>query len=345
MCDMLFLRQSYGIVVKPYVNSVYVTAAETAVTTLSLAAIPGTFLVDLIPALKYVPQWFPGASFKKKAAQWRNELNDFIDLPFNHVKELVDANKALPSFVSKLLDALPSENDPSRAEQVDRAKYVPAAAYAAGADTTVSSVQTFFLAMAMHPEVAKKAQAEIDAVVGKGRLPDFSDKPSLPYVNAVMKECLRWKLVTNLALAHSVSEDDEFNGYFIPKGTIVMGNAWAILHDPDVFENPEEFIPERYLKDGKIDPSVRDPVVAAFGFGRRICPGRYFAEQNLFIMIVSTLATFDIKAPVDETGKPMKMKAEYVDGLLSYPLPFKCQITPRSPSVSKLIQDSLLDSE
>lgn len=63
---------------------------------------------------------------------------------------------------------------------------------------TVSSVQTFFLAMAMHPEVAKKAQAEIDAVVGKGRLPDFSDKPSLPYVNAVMKECLRWKLVTNL---------------------------------------------------------------------------------------------------------------------------------------------------
>lgn len=83
------MRVAYGIVVKPYVNSVYVTAAETAVTTLSLAAIPGTFLVDLIPALKYVPQWFPGASFKKKAAQWRNELNDFIDLPFNHVKELV----------------------------------------------------------------------------------------------------------------------------------------------------------------------------------------------------------------------------------------------------------------
>ncbi|PPQ73993.1 hypothetical protein CVT24_012482 [Panaeolus cyanescens] len=339
------MRIAYGIPIKPHVDSVYVTAAESAVTTVSLAAIPGTFLVDLIPALKYVPQWFPGASFKRKAAQWKKELNEFIDLPFNHVKELMKSGKAVPSLLTRLLDALPDEKDPSRAEEEDRAKYVPAAAYAAGADTTVSTVQTFFLAMAMYPEVARKAQVELDSVVGHGRLPDFSDRSSLPYVNAIVKECLRWKLVTNLALAHALSEDDEYNGYFIPKGTIVMGNAWAILHDPDVFENPEEFIPERYLKDGQLDPSVRDPAVAAFGFGRRICPGRYFAEQNLFILVASTLMAFDIRPPVDEKGNPIQLEAIHIPGLLSYPAPFKCQITPRSANISKLIQDSLLDSE
>ncbi|PPQ65419.1 hypothetical protein CVT24_011500 [Panaeolus cyanescens] len=337
------IRIAYGISVKPHVNSVYVTAAEAAVATLSEAAIPGTFLVDIIPALKYVPQWFPGASFKRKVAQWKKELNEFINLPFNHVKDLVKTGKAVPSLATMLLDALPDENDPLRTEEEDRAKCLTAAIYAAGADTMVSTVQTFFLAMAMHPEVVRKAQAELDAVVGPGRLPEFFDRPMLPYIAAVAKECLRWKLVANLGIAHALSEDDEYRGYFIPKGTIVIGNAWAILHDPDAFENPEEFIPERYLKDGQLDPSVRDPIVAAFGFGRsRICPGHHYAEQNLFILVASTLMAFDIRPPNDETGKPIQLQPNYNEGALSYPAPFKCQITPRNSNISKLIQDNIL---
>jgi cytochrome P450 len=105
-------------------------------------------------------------------------------------------------------------------------------------------VQTIFLAMALYPEVQKKAQAEIDAVVGPNRLPDFHDRPSLPYINAVIKESSRWNLVLPLGRffvtviitiltssqgsPHVSTIDDEYNGFFIPKGTIVTANAWLV---------------------------------------------------------------------------------------------------------------------
>jgi hypothetical protein len=109
---------------------------------------------------------------------------------------------------------------------------------------TVSTTQTFFLAMAMHPEVLRKAQAEIDAVVGINRLPDFNDRPYLPYVNTIIKETLRWQLVLPLGkkffnvllrlfiiagAPHMATEDDEYDGYFIPKGTAVIGAAWYVF--------------------------------------------------------------------------------------------------------------------
>ena len=99
--------------------------------------------------------------------------------------------------------------------------------------------------MALYPDVQKKAQAEIDAVVGLNRLPDFHDRPSLPYINAVIKESSRWNLVVPLGRAsviiivgifltssegipHTSTVDDEYNGYYIPKGTIMIGNAWLL---------------------------------------------------------------------------------------------------------------------
>ena len=96
--------------------------------------------------------------------------------------------------------------------------------------------------MALYPEVQKKAQAEIDAVIGPNRLPDFKDRPSLPYINAVPKKVMHWHLVTPLgevfsssrfipltrplAIPHMSTNDDEYDGYYIPKGTIVFGNSW-----------------------------------------------------------------------------------------------------------------------
>jgi len=98
--------------------------------------------------------------------------------------------------------------------------------------------------MALYPEVQKKAQMEIDAVVGNNRLPDFSDMNALPYTNAIVKEAMRWqpvtplgrlsKLLSNLQLlivltvVHMCTANDEYDGYFIPKGTIVMGNTWSV---------------------------------------------------------------------------------------------------------------------
>jgi len=114
---------------------------------------------------------------------------------------------------------------------------------------TVSGVQSFFLAMASCPEVQKRAQMEIDAFIGNNRLPDFRDRNALPYTNAIVKEAMRWQPVGNLctlttfiqapsksfpllivliAIAHTCSAHDEYDGYFIPKGTIVLGNTWSV---------------------------------------------------------------------------------------------------------------------
>ncbi|PPQ69644.1 hypothetical protein CVT24_001217 [Panaeolus cyanescens] len=311
------MRITYGITIQPSNDDIYVLTAERALKSMTDASVPGTFLVDLIPAMKYIPEWFPGASFQRQATVWQGMKNDFLDLPFNHVKRSMENGSAVPCILTTLLDQLPNENDPERLEAEERAKGVCAVAFAGGADTTASALHTFFLAMTMYPEAQKKAQAELDAVVGFNRLPDFGDRPSLPYINALIKECSRWQAVANLGLAHSTSEDDEYNGYFIPKGTIVMGNTWAILNDPDAFETPQEFIPERYLKDGQLDTSVRDPSVAAFGYGRRICPGRFFSDQNMFILVAFVLAAFDIRAPLNEKGVPIRPQARYTSAPLS----------------------------
>jgi len=215
------------------------------------------------------------------------------------------------------------------------AKDVAAISYIGGADTADSAVQTLFLAMALYPEVQKKAQAEIDAVVGPDRLPEFEDRPSLPYINAVVKELMRWNLVTPLAFPHMATNDDEYDGYYIPKGTIIFGNGWSILHDPKSFNNPMEYQPERYLKDGKLNPDIMDPASVAFGYGRRICPGRHLADNSLYSIVSCLLAVYDIKPPAEG------LKPEFTSGVVSSPVHFNCSITPRTSAAEALIRDSI----
>ena len=91
-------------------------------------------------------------------------------------------------------------------------------------------IGAFFLAMALYPEVQKKAQQELDAVVGtEGRLPDFSDQPSLPYITAIVKELLRWHPAVPMGVPYRVLADDEYNGYYIPKGSIILPNMGCVI--------------------------------------------------------------------------------------------------------------------
>ena len=149
--------------------------------------------------------------------------------------------------------------------------------------------EVFFLAMSLYPEVQQKAQSEIMEVVGRDRLPEITDRDTLIYVNALVKECLRWMPIAPLGVAHTTTVDDEFRGYFIPKNTVLLPNIWydsnshdfqysvpsltlnhrACMHDPEVFEHPEEFRPERFIHNGKLNPGPVDPSDYVFGFGRR----------------------------------------------------------------------------
>jgi len=130
--------------------------------------------------------------------------------------------------------------------------------------------------MALYPQVQKKAQKALDDLLAGQRLPEFSDFASIPYLAAVVNEVLRWHPVTPFAIYHASNQDDTYNGYFIPKGSYMVANAWAILHDESIFgPDTDKFVPERFMKDDKnaTGPDISD-VDLAFGFGRRACPGR-----------------------------------------------------------------------
>ncbi|KAJ3571117.1 hypothetical protein NP233_g3953 [Leucocoprinus birnbaumii] len=354
------LRATYGMAIDDDEKAKeHVETAEIALASLAEAGNPGSFLVDLFPAMKAIPSWVPGAGWKKKAAYWRTVSDTFVQKPWSMVIEKLKTGTAEPCVATAMIEKLPEDGSPNAAEETEIARNACAVAFGAGSDTTVSTVQSFFMAMTLNPEVQKRAQEELDRALG-GRLPEFSDRPNLPYVTAVVKESMRWQLVTPLGenidiildvrnplifrlsvgVPHKASEADEYDGYYIPKDTIVIGNSWSILHDPTIYKDPFNYSPERFLKDGKIDPAVRDPTVAFFGFGRRICPGRFLSQDSMFILISSLLSVFDIKPGLDNEGKEVKINPQMTNGLMSYPEPFKCRITPRSTKAEQLIHQS-----
>ena len=130
-------------------------------------------------------------------------------------------------------------------------------------------MQTLFLAMTLNPGVAEKAHEELDRVVGKDRLPEYSDRDDLPYIDAIVKELLRWNPPAPISLPVKATKDDVYRGYFIPAGATVMEDTWAVCRDPDLYPDPEAFNPDRFLKDGEINPLVFNPEERVFGSGRR----------------------------------------------------------------------------
>ncbi|KAJ3565256.1 hypothetical protein NP233_g7746 [Leucocoprinus birnbaumii] len=328
----------YGVNVKN-IDDLYVSNSEKAMQGLVDGGTFGNYTVNVLPIMRHIPSWFPGAGWKRMAESFR-EINRAVALlPFERVKQEMRSGEAGPSMAATLVEKL-SEVEPAKREKEETVyRNACALAYFAGADTTVSSVQSFFMAMCLYPEVQKKAQAELDRVL-KGRLPEFADRPFLPYVNALVKETLRWQNVTPLAVPHSATNADSYNGFYIPKGTIVWGNTWTILHDPDNYEKPEKYDPERFLKDGKLASGVLEPTSAAFGFGRRICAGRFLSDGSLFSTIAHVLSVFDITPGLDSDGKEIRFEADVTPGIVSYPVPFSCRIVPRSLAAENLIRDS-----
>ncbi|KAJ7723505.1 cytochrome P450 [Mycena maculata] len=330
----VIMSVAYGIDVLP-VGDPYVELAREAVHTLAAANIPGKYLVDSIPNLKYVPAWLPGAGFKRKANGWSKLARAMRDVPFEETKRQMEAGTAPFSCAAESLNALKESEDNYYTE--DTIKAATGTMYIGGSDTTVSAVGGFLLGMLSNPEAQRKAQAEVDLVTKGQYLPDFDDEASMPYVAAVVKEVLRWKPVTPIAIPHFVRVEDEYKGYRIPAGSLVIGNAWAILHDEVTYPDPYAFNPDRFLLNGKLNPAVQDPEVT-WGFGRRLCPGRHMATASIWIAVASILATFDISKAVDENGKEVEPSYEYHSGFISLPLPFKCVLTPRSEKAKALIQ-------
>lgn len=200
-----------------------------------------------------------------------------------------------------------------------------------GGETTSATLEIFTLACVVTPEAVRNAHEEIDRVVGNTRLPSFDDMEKLPYVNALIKEVHRWRPLVPLGLPHSPIRDDEYMGYRIPKGALVLPNNWTLELDEEIFKDPTVFRPGRWIENPDL-PS------AAFGYGRRLCPGRYFAQRSMFITVSRILWAYGIthayengkKIEVDEWN--MKQNAS------SPPAPFKAAFHIRSEEHRRIIE-------
>lgn len=327
----LVLEVAYGI--RPHSESdQLLVLSESTISKVTEIGVPGTFLVDILPFLKHVPSWFPGAGYKTVIDRLRKQIFEMVNSPIETVKAAMSNGDAVSSVASSLIEQF--ANNPDRpSDYEDIIKHISGAVYIAGVDTTDSVTLHFFLAMVSHPDVQKKAQAELDSVIGPNALPSFHDRQNLPYIKAVVKEVLRWNAVLNVGLPHVLTTDDTIGGYFIPKGTIIFGNSWTLLRSKSVYgEDADKFRPERFMNGDVPDPDY------AFGYGRRICPGQYFAESTMFILIASVLQVYNI-LPIEGGDDPEYPKEEFCSGILLRPKPFQCRIVPRSSAALKLLEE------
>ncbi|KAL2844159.1 cytochrome P450 [Aspergillus pseudoustus] len=326
----VILKIAYGYNINPHDRDPLVALANEALENFSAAATPGVWMVDTIPILRYLPSWFPGAGFKRTAAAWRKTLLTTIEKPYRLVVQQMKEGKYPDSYLSSLLKEARGGTLTAEDEQVS--KWTAGSLYTGGADTTVSTLSCFFLAMALHPDVQKNAQEELDCVLGPNRLPTFEDRPNLPYIEAIVKESLRWHPVAPMGIPHMCTEDDIYEGYRIPKGSLIMPNIWTFTHNPTIYTDPETFNPSRFLF---ATPEL-DPHTLSFGFGRRICPGRLLADSTVFMTIAKSLSVFDIRPR--GSSEEGNVRKEFLPGVISHPVPFKLSITPRSEVAEELVR-------
>lgn len=314
---------------KPLITRIHAHTARIAG-----AVVPGAYLVEIFPFMKHFPTWM--AKWKKDGLDWYKRETDM----FEKLCDDIDTQKH--SFVRGL-----KENQARHGLTKPEAAWLAGIMFSAGAETTLGTLFNFVLAMTLYPNVMKRAQAEIDSVVGRDRLPNFDDKPRLPYIRAMVKESLRWRPVGPVAVPRRTTEDDYYNGYLIPKGTTVIPNIWAMNHDPELYPDFEEFRPDRFLDESgqkdNVPPDTHEMGHGTFGFGRRICVGYNFANQVLFIQMAMMLWAFNFEAPLDDSGKPIvpDRSATIDAGVVVLPAPFKTKITPRSPDVPSTIRQEL----
>ncbi|KAG2135029.1 cytochrome P450 [Suillus cothurnatus] len=291
------------------------------------ALVPGSTVLTLkrammlkaFPFLLMLPDWCWGSSIKRSARASTDRLNELADMPFQYVQQhMADSSFiAQSSMVAENLRRTEMQEDALKSESKTALRKAAVTAVGGTYETTAGILMVFLLAMVLHPDVQKRAQAEIDSVVGRDRLPTFEDRASLPYIDALLRETFRWQPVVPLGVPHAASSDDVYDGYFIPKGAAITYNIWGITRDEKRYPDASRFIPERFIGvDGALTDD--DPAQYIFGLGRRRCPGRSTGEASTWSAIVTMLATLDISLPKDEQGKTISFSPTFVTGVVRY---------------------------
>ncbi|KAA1476609.1 cytochrome P450 [Dentipellis sp. KUC8613] len=296
---------------------------------------PGESLVDFMPWMMYIPRRF--AKWRRDAEEHCKKDTKYFQSLINDVKDRMASGTIRSCFTTNLI-----ENASRNGLSAEDNAWLAGTMYIAGSETSANMLSWFLLAMALHPEAQRRAQDELDNVVGRSRTPSFADFDQLPYIQAIVEEVLRWRSPGLFGIPHATSEDDWYDGMFIPKGTICLPNVWLMHKDPELYgPNPADFNPARYLDDaGRLKPGLVAEHLS-YGFGRRVCVGQHVANNMLFINFAIMLWALKIERYRDADGElvPLDADAYVEEGIAAHPSTFNCIILPRFSEVSSLLEN------
>ncbi|KAL8383266.1 hypothetical protein RB595_006834 [Gaeumannomyces hyphopodioides] len=331
--------------------------------------------LDVFPWLRHVPDALtPWRGWRARAADIRRRQQGLYEELYAEAVERVRSGKGQDSYFARLI----GEQDKAKRDEKDKETftqlemvYLSGFMLEGGSDTTAMAFLTLTLAMAAFPDIQKEAQAEIDTVFGAENMPHSATGRELPFLRACFLESLRWRPGFTTAIPHATTADDTYKGYFIPKGTAVLINTWAIHHDPDEYEEPDEFRPSRFLanrfgakesrsnegnenEQGETEngAGASSPLLAlgeagedlkgrresyAFGAGRRLCPGQKMAETSVMLSMAKLLWAFDVRS----AGPPLDtdVRTAFTNSILMGPKKFPVVFAVRSEGRAEVIRD------
>ncbi|KAH7248763.1 cytochrome P450 [Fusarium redolens] len=341
----IVLQVSYGTQVLKD-DDPYIQIANDAMYATGNGGVPANSIVDLVPFVRYLPDCIVRDLSLRFARQWRWAIKKIHNVPFAAAQAEYVTHQLLREYKEKEFHGQEQQ------WSLDDIKGAAGAVFIAGADTVKRGFRTwatcviFILNMVLHPEIQEKAHKELDTVIGSDRLPGFSDRPALVYIEHIVHGIYRWSPLAPLGIPHKSLHDDIYKGMLIPKGiseakiswggclistrTVVYANAYTMAHDGRVYKNPHDFNPNRY-EARELFP------VGNFGFGRRVCVGRFLADNSVWIMVATMLSALQF-CKMSSDGKPIEPRVRFTNGGTCHPEHFDCVIKPRNLKAEALVE-------
>lgn len=323
---------------------------------ISRAVQPGQYIADAFPVLRRLPYFLkPWEQETNRKVQWQWAfLHDLLVRTQQQMDEGIP-NSGLIRLLLEQRQGMSEEERMGSFLDDKSIAYQSMTLMEAGSETTSIALMNFLLAMVLYPEVMRKGQDAVDAAVPASQLPSWDDLPSIPYVNQIFKEVMRWRPVIPMGVPHVNTSDDQVDGYYIPTGSTVFGNMWAMQHDHVHYPDPNEFRPERFelrkhksAFESSIEADALDRDHYAFGWGRRICPGMHLAEASVLLLVARILWAFDITPAEDDDGNDIQVTADpklaYDHTITSNPKVFPIRFRMRSDQRGKVIEDAFQDA-
>jgi len=256
------------------------------------------FVINLLPFAKYLPGWINGnnvfTTFRETFSKWANKV---LETTKNNY------SRCTPSLINLLTNSKDEDNNTSLTYEqiIDNTKVF----YIAGHETTATLITVTFYYLLRNLKIIKKLQDEIDLVLGNSKEITIEHIDKLIYLQCVIKESLRIRNSV-AGVSRDASEDVYIGKYFLPKGTRVIISINSMHHDPNYWEKPEEYFPERWI-------NLNDTVVRADGYyipfsaGPRICIGQRLAREEALVYFALVLKNFDVNPPLNfDKDKPIE---------------------------------------